>query len=726
MHESDITPSGEADTRLNEITLEHMERNQLTTTLFNCMAEGVVVVDADGKLAFVNPSAERLIGISATDCTPGKCLETRDIFHADGQMPLEENDFPIVRALRGESVNEVEVLLRSEDNPRGIYVSVNATSLKDSAGKVKGAISVLRDITALRKAKADLTETVEELKRQTTLTKTVFNSMSDGVIVVDRNGKCLLQTPAFQALVGTHTRNMDFDKRAETLGFYRMDRATPFSAEDLPLSRSVRGKPTDGTEMFIRNRQRPNGAYISINSRPLRDESGAVIGGVSVCRDVTGIKETERKLKQTADRLREQTRTMEAIFNSISEGVAVFDTNGKCILTNPSGERITGVGMIDADPERWAAEHDLHFPDGVTPFPNDELPHIRALRGESSDEVMALVRNRANPDGIYVAGSGRPILDAHGVVTGSVIVFRDITERYLTEEALMQAFARGRNEIVETILHNIGNAINSVAIGVGTIHEQLHHNKLLGRISALAKAIDAHRDDPVAYLSTDPQGRLVIPFIVALADDLARQNDQLRRTVERVQGRVAHITEIIRTQSPSTEGITAHKDIVLRQTIFDSIEVLQDSIDELGIRMHVDCIHAPAVVTIQENRFQQMLLNLVKNAVEAIEELSDSGEHDVMPCIRITARLQGSRLVIDVADNGIGIDPSRIRNIFTPGYTTKTGGSGLGLHSAASFAASSGGSIVPLSNGIGTGTTMRVSLRLLPGTPNVAGGQTAY
>ena len=138
--------------------------------------------------------------------------------------------------------------------------------------------------------------------------------------------------------------------------------------------------------------------------------------------------------------------------------------------------------------------------------------------------------------------------------------------------------------------------------------------------------------------------------------------------------------------------------------------------------MHVDCVHAPVLITIQENRFQQMLINLVKNAVEAIKELSDSDEYDVMPCIRITARLQGNQLVIDVADNGIGIDPSRIRSIFTPGYTTKTGGSGLGLHSAANFAATSGGSIVPLSDGIGTGTTMRVSMRLLPATPDIARG----
>ena len=65
--------------------------------------------------------------------------------------------------------------------------------------------------------------------------------------------------------------------------------------------------------------------------------------------------------------------------------------------------------------------------------------------------------------------------------------------------------------------------------------------------------------------------------------------------------------------------------------------------------------------------------------------------------------------MIDVRDNGIGIDPSEFRSIFFPGYTTKADGTGLGLHSAANYVIGSGGTIRPLSDGIGHGATLRVA-----------------
>lgn len=85
------------------------------------------------------------------------------------------------------------------------------------------------------------------------------------------------------------------------------------------------------------------------------------------------------------------------------------------------------------------------------------------------------------------------------------------------------------------------------------------------------------------------------------------------------------------------------------------------------------------------------------------------------PGIRVLAYRgdQKDTLTIDVTDNGIGIDPSRFGSLFNAGYTTKKNGSGLGLHSAANFVIGSGGSIRPLSDGIGRGATLRVTLRLV-------------
>ena len=104
----------------------------------------------------------------------------------------------------------------------------------------------------------------------------------------------------------------------------------------------------------------------------------------------------------------------------------------------------------------------------------------------------------------------------------------------------------------------------------------------------------------------------------------------------------------------------------------------------------------------------RLFWDLIKNAMEAIEE-SDVAQ----PLILIRAHVDGRNLLLlDVIDNGIGIRPESLQWIFSPGYTTKPRGSGLGLHSAANYVIGTGGSIRPLSDGIGHGTTMRVQLKL--------------
>ena len=340
-------------------------------------------------------------------------------------------------------------------------------------------------------------------------------------------------------------------------------------------------------------------------------------------------------------------------------------------------------------------------------MPVDQLPMVRAIRGESTDDVAVFVRNESVPDGVHVRASGRPL--EHGR-SGGVVVYRDVTERVRKEEALMQAFSQGRMEVLDTVLHNIGNAINSVAVGTGTIREELKEDQASRGLRALAQAVAAHGDDWIGYLQNDPQGRQVRPFITALAEQFGTRHERMQRAIERVAGRVAHIVDIIRTQRSLGGPAPVFKDVDLRQTVIDSVKVLQESLTRRAIKLQIDCGSQPVAVRIQESRFHQMLVNLVKNAVEAIDEQGRTQEG----AVRIVAHVKGETLRLEVTDNGIGLEPERLRTIFSPGYTTKAGGSGLGLHSAANYVIGSGGNIEALSDGIGRGTTMRIRLHLPP------------
>ena len=415
-------------------------------------------------------------------------------------------------------------------------------------------------------------------------------------------------------------------------------------------------------------------------------------------------------MKNTVDELQHQIQLMLAIFDSISDGVIVADEQGN-LTFNQSAERIIG-GRVDTVLEQRTEEYSIFYPDKVTPIPAEELPLVRALRGEATDEMEMFIRTAAKPEGVYISTNGRPIASPGTTARGGVVVFRDVTERVRAEEALAQAFAQGRLEVMDTILHNIGNAITSVAIGVGTLKEQLVNDPLIERLSALSKIVKAHEEDWGDYVQHDPQGQQVQPFLLALAADFVEQNRELIRTVERVSSQTSHIVDIVRAQRGFDSKAMTSKDVNLRQAISGALKIVQDSFASRGIRTHVDCGNAPAEVRIQETQFNQMLVNLLKNAMEAIDELKKSGGLEGQPRIEIRACVQQDLLVLEVQDNGIGIEQKNLKAIFGAGYTTKQEGSGLGLHSAANFVTGSGGKIQPLSDGYGTGTTMRVSLRL--------------
>ena len=195
------------------------------------------------------------------------------------------------------------------------------------------------------------------------------------------------------------------------------------------------------------------------------------------------------------------------------------------------------MDITDCPPEEWVERYGLFYPDRETPMRMEDLPFLRIIsHGESMDEVDMFIRNQNRPDGVYIRVSGRPLLDNLGGIRGGVIIFRDVTERMLAEEALAQAFAQGRLEVVDTILHNIGNAINSVTTGIETVRQHLGNDRVGRRLFALATAVREHQDDWSAYIENDPQGRKVMPFIIELSESFSKRNEDLIKTVGRRQG----------------------------------------------------------------------------------------------------------------------------------------------------------------------------------------------
>ena len=698
-------------TELKQTQIQLENQTQLLETVFNSMSDGVVVADENGEYIMANPAAEQMNGQRFDELDLHRASDQYGIFDPTTGSLFPEDQLPLTRAIKGESTNNVEMHVRNEQLSQEIYLSVNGRPLLDENGVARGGVVVAHNITELKQTQIQLEQTITELQNQTQLLEIVFNNMSDGVVVADDKGRYVMYNQTAEQMANQQLEPMDIKAAPERFGLFYPDQKTPYPADELPLTRTLRGEESDNVNMFMSTPKMQEGLHLSVSARPLHDAQGVVTGGVSVSRNVTELRQTEIELKKIVSQLEEQGNLMESIFNSISDGVVVADADGAFTIFNPSAEKIIGIGATETTPDEWSDEYGLFFPDRVTLFPAEELPLTRALRGEASDEVEMFVRNPNVPDGVFISVSGRPLHDEAGTYKGGVAVFRDVTHRVIAEEALMQAFAQGRLEIVETILHNIGNAINSVTVGLNVLQENIVGNQLIHRFSALADMVKAHQEDWGDFIKNDPKGQQVLPFMIALASDFTNQNERLIKTLERVGERVTHIIDIIRTQRSSNQSSMTRKTINLQQAIWSAVKLQQDSIDKRAIQIDVDCENVPQEIKIQESQFQQMLVNLLKNSVEAIDELVQSGGLNEAPRIEIKAYTSEDFLYLDVTDNGIGIAQKDSKLIFTAGYTTKDSGTGLGLHSSANFVIGSGGKIYPLSDGIGKGTTMRIMMR---------------
>ena len=164
-------------------------------------------------------------------------------------------------------------------------------------------------------------------------------------------------------------------------------------------------------------------------------------------------KETEIRLKQTINKLEDVTHLMEAVFNSMNEGVVAVDENGTIMFYNSSAGRIAGdhPEPIEADLYKWAERYGVFKPDGELFGSVDDNPLGIALRGGITDEVEAFVRNEFKPEGVYIRVSSRPLLRETGVLKGAILVFRDITKE-IEAEQMKAELLRLRTELETTSL----------------------------------------------------------------------------------------------------------------------------------------------------------------------------------------------------------------------------------------------------------------------------------
>jgi len=192
--------------------------------------------------------------------------------------------------MKGEGVQEEVERLRARIAVLEQQERENGLATEDQAARLSESNEQLQ----ARAAK--LADSEEALRRQTGVLDAVLRSMNAGVVVAQLSGKFLLFNHAAERILGKTAADVSLPQDwARHFGFYLPDQKTIFPTEQLPLFRAMSGEDVDDVEVYLRRPDRPDGSWLSISSRPLRDAKGQVQGGLSLIRDFTEKKAVLRR-----------------------------------------------------------------------------------------------------------------------------------------------------------------------------------------------------------------------------------------------------------------------------------------------------------------------------------------------------------------------------------------------------------------------------------------------
>ncbi len=417
----DITERKKAEEEIQTLLSSIQAERDRLSSLIKSMLDEVWFSDANGKLTLVNPSVDREfnLGNLGTDDVE-KIAASFEVYRPDG-TPRPFSEAPPLRALHGEEVKNQEEIVRTPTSGELRYRQVNASPVKATDGSIIGSVSVVRDITALKRIEQALLETEER-----------FRVMADGtptmLWVTNEKGENVFENKYYRDYLGVSPEMLDRDGWRSFYHPYDipayMERWAESVRLHVPFNGEARLRRADG-----------EWRWVDTSASPRFSKDGVFLGHVGTTMDVTERREAREQLLDTLE--------------SIGDGFFALDGEWRFVYINRSAEHILGIKREDV----LGRSHWEIFP--LTLGTNLELEYRAAAAGEIRDfenfyEPWARwFHNRCYP---------RP-------GGGMSVYFRDTTEKKKVEDQIFHQ---------SLMLQNAGDAI----VGYNAEYEITYWNKM--------------------------------------------------------------------------------------------------------------------------------------------------------------------------------------------------------------------------------------------------------
>jgi PAS domain S-box-containing protein len=434
---------------------------------------------------------------------------------------------------------------------------------------------------------------------------------------------------------------------------------------------------------------------------PISDESGKIINFLAVKEDITERKGMEAELNHERNFLR-------SMMDNSDDLIYFKDLQSRFLRCSAAQmQRFHAKGISDVIGK---TDHDFFLNEHADGALQDEQKIIR-----TGEPLVGKVEKETWPDShvTWALTSKMPLRNEAGEIIGTFGISKDITA-IKEAEAKVDAMHRelmdasrqaGMAEVATSVLHNVGNVLNSVNVSSSLIAEKVRQSK----VSSLAKVVallQTHEADLPGFFANDPQGKQLPSYLASLATRLTQEQEKVLNEIAALSANIQHIKEVVAMQQSHAKTGGLKETVPVIDMVEDALRLNLGSLDRHSVKLVREFSPVPPV-SVEKHKVLQILVNLIRNAKYACD---DSGRDDKQITLRVAS--SDGTVKISVEDNGVGIAPENLTRIFGHGFTTRKEGHGFGLHSGALAAKELGGALKAFSEGPGQGAIFTLELPL--------------